>query len=281
MAGLLRFERLSAIGAAALLVLSTAAFADEWQAVKLRGDVFVYSNSAWVSLARGAIVSDTSVIRTLETGAVEFARDRETIDLGPNTQIQIFDRTGRRYTTVREFFGSVSVEANVENVRHFSVQTPFVAAVVKGTIFSVVSDTKESTVTVQRGKVGVEDIARRRYVNITPGQQATAGAHAGLSVAKAAAVSSAATSNANAAAAATTDASAAAAAANANTSSNASNASANASNAGGNGNGNGNGNAGGNGNGNAGGNGNGNAGGNGNGNGNAGGHGSGNGNGKK
>ena len=45
-----------------------------------------------------------------------------------------------------------------------SVQTPFVAAVVKGTIFSVVSDAKASTVTVKRGKVGVEDIARRRYV---------------------------------------------------------------------------------------------------------------------
>jgi hypothetical protein len=99
-------------------------------------------------LSRGDIVSDSSVIRTLQSGAVEFVRDRETIDLGPDTQIQIFDRVGKRYTTVREFFGDVSVEANVENVRHFSVQTPFVAAVVKGTIFSVVSDARHSTVTV-------------------------------------------------------------------------------------------------------------------------------------
>ncbi len=196
--------------------------------------MFVYANSAWVRLSRGEIVSDSSVIRTLENGAVEFVRDRETIDLGPNTQIQIFDRTGRRYTTVREFFGSVSVEANVENVRHFAVQTPFVAAVVKGTIFDVASDARASTVTVERGRVGVEDIKRRLHTVITPGQQATAGVAAGLSVGKATAVSAASTSAAATAASATS-------------------AAASAASSSGNGNGNGNGNGGGNGGGHAGG----------------------------
>ena len=235
MAGFVRYAYLGSIAAAAILLVSNVALADDWQAVKLRGDVFVHSNSTWVRLSRGDIVSDSSVIRTLGGGAVEFVRDHETIDLGPDTQIQIFDRTGRRYTTVRESFGSVSVEANVENVQHFSVQTPFVAAVVKGTIFSVVTNAKASTVTVQRGKVGVEDIGRRRYANITPGQQATVGARVALSVAKASAASGAATSNA---------------AADASAASNAANASASGSAANGNGNGDGNGNNGNNGNGN-------------------------------
>src|SRR5713226_3452177 len=111
------------LGALALLIASNVAWADDWQATKLRGDVYVYRDSAWVRLNRGDVVSDSAVIRTLETGSVQFARDRETIDLGPTTQIQIFDRAGKRFTTVRQFFGSVSVEANVENVKHFSVQT--------------------------------------------------------------------------------------------------------------------------------------------------------------
>lgn len=196
MARFVRYAYLGSIAAAAILLVSNVALADDWQAIKLRGDVFVYSapTSTWVRLRRGDIVSDSSVVRTLQSGAVEFVRDRETIDLGPDTQIQIFDRTGRRYTTVREFFGTVSVEANVENVQHFSVQTPFVAAVVKGTIFSVISNAKISTVTVQRGKVGVEDVARHLLADIVPGQQATAGVHVGLSVGKAAAASATAAS---------------------------------------------------------------------------------------
>jgi hypothetical protein len=280
MAGFMRCAWLGSIAAATILTVSSVALADDWQAVKLRGDVFVYSapTSTWVRLKRGDVVSDSSVIRTLQGGDVEFVRDRETIDLGPDTQIQIFDPTGRRYTTVREFFGAVSVEANVENVRHFSVQTPFVAAVVKGTIFSVVSNAKTSTVTVQRGKVGVEDIARRRFANITPGQQATVGARAALSVAKASAASAAATTAAAAADAAAADASASAPsnATNAGASGNAANGNGDGNGNNGNGNGNANGSGNENGNGNNGNNGNGNNGNHGNGN-----NGNGNGNGAK
>jgi hypothetical protein len=162
---------------AALVLTSaaTAALADNWQATKLRGDVFVSRGDAWVRLNRGDIVADSSIIRTRENGAVEFVRDRETIDLGADTQIRIFDRTGQRFTTVQESYGAVSVEANVENVRHFSVRTPFVAALVKGTIFSVRSNAQGSIVTVQRGVVGVEDLARKLFADVRRGQQASAG----------------------------------------------------------------------------------------------------------
>ena len=162
----------------ALLVMTfgaSAALADNWQAVKLRGDVFVSRGGAWVRLNRGDIVSDSSVIRTRQNGAVEFVRDRETIDLGSDTQIRIFDRTGQRFTTVQESYGAVTVEANVENVRHFSVRTPFVVALVKGTIFSVTSNAQASIVKVQRGVVGVEDLSRKLFADVRVGQQASAG----------------------------------------------------------------------------------------------------------
>ena len=105
-------------------------------------------HGSWVPLKRGDIVSDSSPVRTMNDGQLEFVRDHETIDLGPDTQIQIFDRTGQRYTTVKEAFGSVRVEANVENVKHFSVQTPFIAATVKGTIFTVTSSLRAAKVQV-------------------------------------------------------------------------------------------------------------------------------------
>src|SRR5579863_2393666 len=147
-----------ALGALILASATNASFADDWQAVKLRGDVEMFHDNVWERLNRGDIVSDTRVIRTLHDGSVEFARGGETIDLAPDTQIQIFDRADVRFTGVREYFGQVTVKANVENIQHFSVQTRFIAAIVKGTIFSVASSATDTTVSVKRGKVGVDDI---------------------------------------------------------------------------------------------------------------------------
>ena len=165
-----------------LALVSTAAMADDWTAAKLRGNVLALDGINWVHLQRGDIVSDSRVIRTLADGNVQFTRDGETIDVGGNSQIQIHDRSGQRFTTVNEAFGKVSIEANVENVKHFAVQTPFIAAVVKGTIFTVTSGKVASEVEVNRGKVGVEDLHAHNFVDVLVGQHASAGQSLSLSV---------------------------------------------------------------------------------------------------
>ena len=119
------------LGALAFAGLATTAFADDWMAVRLRGEVFVY-HDGWVKLERGDVVADDSIIRTLGRGRVSFERGAETIDLLPNSQIRIIDQTGRRFTTVMSDYGGVEIDAEVQNVEHFSVATPFLAAVVKG-----------------------------------------------------------------------------------------------------------------------------------------------------
>ena len=116
--------------------MTMAAFADDWVAVKLRGQVLQLVGDDWSRLQRGDVVSDDRVIRTLGNGRVDLQRDAEVISLGGNTQIQIKDKTGKRYTTVQQYFGTVEVEAEVQNVQHFAVQTPLLAAVVKGPISS-------------------------------------------------------------------------------------------------------------------------------------------------
>lgn len=164
-------------------IFTTAASADNWVAQKLRGGASVMVNGEWTPLKRGDTVSTSALVRTMKDGQIEFIRDHETITLEPNTQIQIFDRVGQRYTTVKEAFGSVRVEANVENVKHFSVQTPFVAATVKGTIFTVVSHAGKSKVLVQRGKVGVNDLHHGLHVDVRAGQNASAGNNTPLQIA--------------------------------------------------------------------------------------------------
>ena len=166
-----------------VICLATAAVADDWVAQKLRGEAFVFEHGGWVQLKRGDIVANSSAIRTMKDSQIEFVRDHETIDLGADTQIRIFDRTGQRYTTVKEAMGTVRVEANVENVQHFSIQTPFIAATVKGTIFTVVSGKSAAHVSVQRGKVRVDDLHHGLHVDVRAGQNASAGRREGLRIA--------------------------------------------------------------------------------------------------
>lgn len=161
------------LAAIVLLVSIMPALADNWVALKLRGQVMQLVDKQWLVLQRGDVVPDDRVIRTMETGKVQFQRGRETIDLGPQTQIRIIDKPGRKYTTVLQDFGSVSIEADVRNVEHFSVKTPHLAAVVKGTKFVVTSGKSKASVKVTRGRVAVEDEHSGQSVVVVAGQTAS------------------------------------------------------------------------------------------------------------
>lgn len=157
-----------------VLTMASSVFADDWTASKLRGLVLVndiHGTGQWKKLSRGDVVSDDSPIRTMASGNVEFTRDAETIALGPNTDAQIFDRTGKRYTTVVEQFGQVDIDAQVQNVQHFAVETPYLVAVVKGTHFRVLSSAAGSRVIVTRGLVGVTGHGQTRGALVAAGQQ--------------------------------------------------------------------------------------------------------------
>lgn len=159
-----------------LAVFPLPALADDWMADKLRGQVMQLIDDQWQPLRRGMVVPDTRVIRTMKTGHVTLLRGSETVDLGPDTQIQIYDKAGRKpFTTVKQDFGTVSVEADVRQVQHFGVDTPFLAAVVKGTRFTVTSGKSGSSVSVRRGHVAVENLHTHSTVTLSVGQTATVG----------------------------------------------------------------------------------------------------------
>lgn len=176
----MRFLSITAFALATLF--STVAIADDWVATKLRGPVLTLVAGDWVKLTRGDVVSDDRVIRTLKGGRVTFKRGAETIDLGGDTQVQIIDRTGRKFTTVKQYFGSVAVEADVRQVQHFSVQTPHLAAVVKGTRFVVVSGKSGAKVEVRRGRVAVEDRDTHQSTLVSAGQAVSTSDGAPLTV---------------------------------------------------------------------------------------------------
>lgn len=269
-----------------MMLVAAPAIAADWQVSRVRGEVTQQVNGAWKAVNRGDAIPNDRYLQTGENGRVGLSRGKETIELEGNTQIRIKDAGADLMTTVLQDFGAVSIEAERRNVQHFSVQTPFLAAVVKGTRFTVRSDARGATVVVNRGVVQVQDTVNKLVVDVRPGQEASVTRQAPLLVEGAGAVSVFSFEGVQVINGTTTAVEDAApnASANANAGGKASRGAV--SNAGGNGNGvgqavsaavsnaggNGNGvgqsvsNAGGNGKSNAGGNGNGNAGGNGNGN---------------
>jgi hypothetical protein len=54
-------------------------------------------------------------------------------------------------TTIKQQAGSILLEVEKKNVKHFEVETPYAAAVVKGTQFRVTVTTSGTKVDVVRG----------------------------------------------------------------------------------------------------------------------------------
>src|SRR3569833_701231 len=163
------------LGLAAAILMGTpsATFADDWTASKLFGNVLQLVDGQWQPVARGDLVPDGRVIRTVGFGRATFTRGNATVDVGATTQVQIFDEKRQKpFTTVKQYFGTVSVEAQVEEVQHFAVQTPYLAAVVKGTRFTVNSGQTGASVAVQRGHVAVKDKHDHTHVLLEVGQSA-------------------------------------------------------------------------------------------------------------
>lgn len=163
-----------AAGAALLAVTPSMAFADDWVATRVLGGVVQWTDGAWVQIQRGDVVPDDRKIRTIE-GRIAFERGNEVIELGRQTEIRIVDKPGKSYTIVKQQFGEVTIEADIRQVEHFSVETPLIAAVVKGTKFTVVSGEHSARVSVQRGKVSVEDADTEQTTVIEAGQSVETG----------------------------------------------------------------------------------------------------------
>lgn len=173
----------AALAFTTIFLFAPPVLADDWTAVKLRGVVMGLFDGEWVRLERGVVIPDDQAIRTLASGRVTLERGEETIEVGPDTQIQIVDRAGRsKHTRVKQYFGRIAVEAEVRDVTHFSVQTPHLAAVVKGTRFVVTSGDDGARVQVERGAVAVKDSANSSVV-IGAGQEAKATPGAAMTVA--------------------------------------------------------------------------------------------------
>lgn len=168
----------------AALILGTASGASAaddgvWSVSKSSGEVWLAtSGTQQVSLNQEETLKPGDTIRTGRNGRVLLVRGEETILISPNSVVGVpADKKEGLSTTIIQRAGSILLEVEKRNVKHFEVETPYLAAVVKGTHFSVTVGAGSTKVGVLRGQVEVSDFRTGQIAQVMPGQVATAFEH--------------------------------------------------------------------------------------------------------
>ncbi|MGJ4887822.1 FecR domain-containing protein [Bradyrhizobium sp. HKCCYLRH3099] len=163
--------------AASLFAAVPVAFAadgEPWLVSKSSGEVWVTSKGAsQVSLGRDEELKPGDTIRTGPAGRVRLTRGEEVIVIAPNSEVGLpaAPKDGMA-TTILQRAGSILLDVEKRNVQHFEVETPYLAAVVKGTQFTVTVSGRSTKVEVSRGQVQVSDFKTGQIAQIMPGQAA-------------------------------------------------------------------------------------------------------------
>jgi len=160
----------------AIFCVGSATIAQDaaWHVDKSSGDVWVTGSGAQqASLTNDAVLRPGDTIRTGRNGRVLLVRGQETILISPNSVIGIpLQQTEGLSTTIIQQAGSILLDVEKRNVKHFEVETPYLAAVVKGTQFRVSVNKDDSSVDVLRGEVEVAGFKSGQYAKVLPGQAA-------------------------------------------------------------------------------------------------------------
>lgn len=157
-----------------------------WRVSKSSGEVWMTTSGVQqASLGQEEFLKPGDTIRTGRNGRALLVRGEETIMVSPNSVIGVpTEKKDGLSTTILQQAGSILLEVEKHNVKHFEVETPYLAAVVKGTHFSVSVNAASTSVNVLRGQVEVSDFKTGQIAQVMPGQVATAFAHgkSGLSL---------------------------------------------------------------------------------------------------
>lgn len=173
--------RCAFVVALALATASGAFAADDgvWSVSKSSGEVWLATSGAQqVSLSQDGTLKPGDTIRTGRNGRVLLVRGEETILISPNSVVGLpAEKKEGLSTTIIQQAGSILLEAEKRNVKHFEVETPYLAAVVKGTQFSVTVGAGSTKVGVLRGQVEVSDFKTGQIAQLMPGQAAAVFEH--------------------------------------------------------------------------------------------------------
>lgn len=168
-----RLARLLALALLWNLFATSGLMAADWQVVKVVGLVWVVGVDMEPQRATaGMILPDNATVATTSRSRALLRHGEDILNLGPDTHVAPQARPVHGLTTVLMRQGDLDLDIEHRAQPHFSVQTPFLAAVVKGTRFRVSVHGRDAAVAVRTGRVQVTAFAAHKAVDVTDGQKA-------------------------------------------------------------------------------------------------------------
>ncbi len=141
------------------LFLASAASAapDGWKISEKSGTVTVLHSGVSKIALQGNAIAMGDVVNTGANGRAVLVRGQEYLVIAPNSRLRIADPApSGGMIQILQDVGNVIFKIKRKSTPHFAVQTPYLAAVVKGTTFSVTVGEAGASVQVIEGAVEVK-----------------------------------------------------------------------------------------------------------------------------
>ncbi|HEX8381266.1 MAG TPA: FecR family protein, partial [Allosphingosinicella sp.] len=142
-----------------LLFWSHAAFAQtpHWRVTEAAGAVQVQrSTGRAIPAARGAVLQPGDVINTGPNSRAVLVRGQEYVIVAASSRLRLpAAAEARGMVQMLQDWGRATFRIEKKATPHFGVKTPYLVALVKGTVFTVTADRNGAAVTVEEGRVEV------------------------------------------------------------------------------------------------------------------------------
>jgi hypothetical protein len=159
-----------------LLFQVSASLAKDWLVERVSGTAWATSASHQrLQLKPHMTVAEGLTISTSQSGRVRLVSDGSSISLSPGSVAVVSSRGFFvRKTQVVQQVGMIEFDVEKRSRPYFFIETPYLAAVVKGTKFTVTVSNTSAALNVERGLVHVTDLASGESADVGRGQQAAA-----------------------------------------------------------------------------------------------------------
>lgn len=156
-----------------------AAESGSWAVASMEGAVSIDGNAAGTSVSA---IGPGSVIETGADGNVVLTRPGDSITVFPNSKMSVPANPTGGEPGILQTLGKMLFRMESRESRDFEIKTPYLAAAIKGTTFTVEVDDNDATVEVEEGSVLVTSNRSGQSAYVGPGERARVSGDNGDSV---------------------------------------------------------------------------------------------------
>ncbi|WP_309643021.1 FecR family protein [Phenylobacterium sp.] len=157
-----------------LAMFATTALSAEWRLVEVAGAVRIVEPGREAAAGRlNAVLPIGTSVTTAGGARAALYNGDQRIVVGPNSRMTIAPEARNGMTRITQDLGAILFQVDKKKAPHFRVETPLLAAVVKGTTFTVVVDVQGDTVNVAEGLVEVASNAGSMRQDVPGGATAS------------------------------------------------------------------------------------------------------------